>query len=324
MNPVVKNALLVLDALAGWRGETFAVDGNLLLSATGLTVEEINDSVEYLKSKRAVDTLDFIGSHPFRFGQVSITGLGYFLRHELRGVAGGTDVHASPAPLLTNTPASAVGGGEKTRPDDIVPALPRQSHDEVKCLRMFLASPGDLQDERRAGRTVVDEVNRVVSELDWLVQLLGWEDTLPGAQRAQELINVDVRRCHLFVGMLWKRWGSHTGKFTSGFAEEYAIARELNGLQGPGLPEIWLFFKQIPQADRDAPDEQLRQVTAFQESIMQARQPFAKQFSSTDDWTRLMRECMLRYILSKERQLASAAGEGAGRRAAIDRLSARR
>jgi hypothetical protein len=44
MNPVEKNARAILAKLHDWRGETFRVEGNLLLSATGLTVTEIGNA----------------------------------------------------------------------------------------------------------------------------------------------------------------------------------------------------------------------------------------------------------------------------------------
>jgi hypothetical protein len=49
MNPIEKHARAVLAKLHDWRHETFAVDGNILLSTTKLTPTEINDAVAYLK-----------------------------------------------------------------------------------------------------------------------------------------------------------------------------------------------------------------------------------------------------------------------------------
>jgi len=53
-----------------------------------------------------------------------------------------------------------------------------------RVLKVFLASPGDLAGERRAAKVVVDEVALTARELNWSIELLGWEDTLPGAPAA--------------------------------------------------------------------------------------------------------------------------------------------
>jgi hypothetical protein len=97
--------------------------------------------------------------------------------------------------------------------------------DTRRIIRVFLASPGDLQDERRAAKAVVDEFNKLWADaLGHHVELVGWEDTLSQYGRPQGLINQDLARCELVIGMMWKRWGtppSKTGPYTSGFEEEF-------------------------------------------------------------------------------------------------------
>src|SRR5690242_12370068 len=114
------------------------------------------------------------------------------------------------------------------------------SHDNRKVLVVFIGSPGDVVEERQATRKAVDRVNRTLKTIGWQIGLRGWEDTLPGHGRPQELINADVHACKLFIGLLYARWGSPSGKFSSGFEEEYRLALELRKQQG--APEIWLFF----------------------------------------------------------------------------------
>src|SRR5690348_12998077 len=91
-------------------------------------------------------------------------------------------------------------------------------------------------------------------QLGWHLELLGWEDTVPGYARPQELINRDVDSCDLFIGDLHERWGTPTGTFTSGFEEEFTRARERR--QRTDSPEIWLFFKSMsPSVVRDPGDQ---------------------------------------------------------------------
>ncbi len=126
-------------------------------------------------------------------------------------------------------------------------------------LTIFLASPSDLKEERNLVRNIVNRVNKVLSRrVEWHIDLLGWEDTLPGYSRPQSLINIDVDACDLFVGILWRRWGQETGEYSSGFEEEFVRAQERR--KKTGSPEIWLFFKTIDEENAKDPGEQLKKV----------------------------------------------------------------
>ena len=76
--------------------------------------------------------------------------------------------------------------------------LPTQ---QINVLRVFLASPSDLEDERKMTKKMVDRLNRTIRDTGWTVELLGWEDRLPGYGRPQAQINEDVDACDLFLGL---------------------------------------------------------------------------------------------------------------------------
>ena len=122
-------------------------------------------------------------------------------------------------------------------------------HNTRKIVRAFLASPGDLEEERKAIRDVVDEFNESwANELGYQIELVGWEETVAGFGRPQHLINKDLDRCDLFLGMIWKRWGTPpdlNGDYSSGFEEEFE--RSIVRCEQTGSPEISLFFKQVPK-----------------------------------------------------------------------------
>ena len=165
----------------------------------------------------------------------------------------------------------------------------------LKVLRVFLASPGDLAEERRAARRVVEELNSVFCrEFDWHVELYGWEDTLPGSGRPQGLINKEVAECNLFVGVLWRRWGHPTGKYSSGFEEEFELARDR--WSGSAEPEIWLCFKEVEPEQRKDPGEQLARVLAFRQKQVDAREVLFKEFKAAEDWETGFRTWLLAYV----------------------------
>ena len=167
-----------------------------------------------------------------------------------------------------------------------------------KILRAFLASPGDLQDERRAIRDVVVEFNESwADELGYQVELLGWEETVAGYGRPQHLINQEVDRCDLFIGMIWKRWGtppSGGGEFTSGFHEEFR--RSMIRRERSGIPEISLFFKTIPEEFRIDPGDDLKRVLEFKEQIVSEKRILFQQFSTVRDIEGLVRKCVTKYV----------------------------
>lgn len=161
-----------------------------------------------------------------------------------------------------------------------------------KILYTFLASPGDLQEEREAIRDVVDEFNESwADELGYQIELLGWENTVAGFGRPQELINQDVDRCDLFIGLIYKRWGTppdKEGKFSSGFHEEFkrSIARR----EDSGSPEVALFFKDIPKEFMDDPGDDLKRIQEFKETIIAEKKILFKKFSTTREIEKLVRK----------------------------------
>ena len=76
-----------------------------------------------------------------------------------------------------------------------------------KVLYTFLASPDNLQEERKAAYKIIAGINEsLADELGYQIEPLGWEDTPASFGRPQAIINQDVDRCDLFIGLIWKRW----------------------------------------------------------------------------------------------------------------------
>ena len=167
-----------------------------------------------------------------------------------------------------------------------------------KILRTFLASPGDLQDERKAIRDVVDEFNESWADnLGYQIELLGWEDTVAGFGRPQELINQDVDRCDLFIGLIWKRWGTppdKDGKFSSGFQEEFE--RSMARREHSGSPEIALFFKEISDEFMEDPGEDLKRVLEFRKKIIADKKILSPNFSTIQDIEKRVRKLMAAHV----------------------------
>lgn len=177
-----------------------------------------------------------------------------------------------------------------------------------KVLTIFLASPGDLAAERDETRHVVERLNRfVTAHLGWHIDLLGWEDTSPGFARPQEKINADVDACDLFLGLIWQRWGSPTGTYTSGFHEEFE--RALNRRRSTQSPEIWLFFKKVPEDRLVDPGEQLLQVINFRKVIEERRELLFHEFNDVADWSRKIYDWLATHTIRLSQTTASPESE---------------
>ncbi len=85
----------------------------------------------------------------------------------------------------------------------------RQSMSDVRTIRVFIASPGDLAVERAAFKQVLEELNAGFGDaLDIQFEPLGWEDTLAATgRRSQEVINREIDRCDVFILAMHRRWG---------------------------------------------------------------------------------------------------------------------
>src|SRR5215208_2347008 len=148
----------------------------------------------------------------------------------------------------------------------------------------FIASPCDVADEREAAKEVIEDLNKSLRKNHWQIDIVGCEDTAPGVGRPQELINKDVDVCDIFIGILWRRWGSQTGEYSSGFEEEFE--RAIRRAKETGSPQVWLAFKQIdPEFLKDT-GEQLQKVMAFRQKQI-------------DQWKSLLRGWVLEYVFSQ-------------------------
>jgi hypothetical protein len=52
---------------------------------------------------------------------------------------------------------------------------------KVEVIRVFIASPSDLSEERRLFPEILDQINDIkAASLNYQLEPLGWEDALPG------------------------------------------------------------------------------------------------------------------------------------------------
>ncbi|MDE0400244.1 MAG: DUF4062 domain-containing protein [Candidatus Poribacteria bacterium] len=171
-------------------------------------------------------------------------------------------------------------------------------NDSYKILRIFIASPSDLKEERKVVREEIEEFNRSwASEFGYRLEPAGWEETVSGCGRPQQLINQGVDRCHLFIGMVWRRWGTppdNDGNYSSGFEEEFD--RMMKRREENDHLEVSLFFKKISDECKKNPDKQLKRVLEFREKMDEEKKIFYQEFEEIQDIARLARDKIRAFV----------------------------
>jgi HEAT repeat protein len=165
-----------------------------------------------------------------------------------------------------------------------------------RVLRVFLASPNDVAEERAAAERVVSDVNKILGRrLGLHVDLHKWEEKSPEFGRPQSIINPDVDRCNVFVGLLWERWGHPSGRYSSGFEEEFERARARH--KKTGEPKIWLVFKEPrPEKSTDL-GPQLSGVLAFREGLIKANEALFTDVRDANQWERKLHNWLTEHLL---------------------------
>lgn len=157
-------------------------------------------------------------------------------------------------------------------------------------IKVMIASPGDVADERAIAQTVIHEWN-AVNSVDRRTVLLpvAWETHAAPAmgERAQEIINKQLLRdADLLIAIFWTRIGTPTGDQPSGSVEE--VREHIRA----GKPAM-LYFSTTPVRPDSVDPAQFEALTAFKtecraqglveefESKSQFREKLSRQLAQT-------------------------------------------
>ena len=136
-------------------------------------------------------------------------------------------------------------------------------------IQVVLASPSDLQEERKMIKELINSLNPLYMKNDICIDLRMWENVTPGmnADGPQGLIDIDLEipKADLFICLYWKRIGTPlTNESVAGTEHELNLA--LDSYHQRRKPDIKAFFKTV------SPDEVNPDVEKIQ-SIAKKLQP---------------------------------------------------
>ncbi|POZ50232.1 SUMF1/EgtB/PvdO family nonheme iron enzyme [Methylovulum psychrotolerans] len=181
----------------------------------------------------------------------------------------------------------------------------------LQTYHIFLASPGDMNDERQMVREFFQDYNRTTANHQGLeFKVIDWQNySHAGVGRAQKLITEQTLTQYqgslvLLVGLLGQRFGTPTDIYESGTEEEFQTAMKFRAEQG-GWPEIKWFFRQEwgKQGPPNNPQQlmiasnQWQKVLDFK-SQLQTKKPLflTADFASTDDFKDIFSHDLLLWL----------------------------
>ena len=137
-----------------------------------------------------------------------------------------------------------------------------------RVVRVFVASPRDVQDERSRMPKVVESLNRTVGKLlNVVVELWRWEaDGVPAVGSPQSLADVELDAADVVLVIFWNRLGTPASAAgTTGTEGE--VLRALERWSKARRPQVMVYFSQRP-ARLDRPElEQRLKLLEFREHI---------------------------------------------------------
>ena len=174
-------------------------------------------------------------------------------------------------------------------------------------LSIFVASPGDVSEERDRVDDIVHELNVAhARRTGFRLEVLRWERDVSSAairEDAQAIITDQISQDYdVFLGIFWHKFGSPTKKAESGTEEEYRRAKE-RFEKDPESVRLMLYFKDAPPLSMDEFDaDQFKKVIEFRSQV--EKEVFYRKFGDTDSFANTIRIDLTKLIY----EMATASG----------------
>jgi hypothetical protein len=167
--------------------------------------------------------------------------------------------------------------------------------DKITLLRIFVASPGDVSEERQLLDREVDTLNRTLGVTQGArFELEKWEThTWPGfGLDAQAVINEQIEPYDIFVGIMWARIGTPTLRAASGTIEEFDNAYALWATHK--RPTILLYFRNTPFQPKGKEQRQQHEAVSEFRKAVKAKGGLFRSYDAPTEFARLAYEHLYR------------------------------
>ncbi|HEX5733352.1 MAG TPA: hypothetical protein VF131_11010 [Blastocatellia bacterium] len=170
---------------------------------------------------------------------------------------------------------------------------------EITQLKVFVSCPGDVEKEKQLVHILCNEINQGFQDrCNVSLMMVEWrESVVPQfGPRPQQIINEQIGEYDVFIGILWKRFGTppgatnpHTGQdYDSGTEEEFETAYDR--WKQHGDPLINFYFKQDANSIPSFSEmESLQKVLRFKEKLKREYRGWVIDFEGELDFERKLR-----------------------------------
>lgn len=169
----------------------------------------------------------------------------------------------------------------------------------VQIYKCFIASPSDTILERGICDKVFNEINKSLGEIyNFRIESLKWEnDVRPSfGVDGQDVINKQIGNSYdLFIGIMYKKFGTPTSRAESGTEEEFNIAYQR--YVDNNLSEIMMYFNnKAPESLSDINISEYQKVDSFKEKVSKAGGLY-HQYSGAEEFTNSLRKHLQQYFI---------------------------
>jgi hypothetical protein len=183
--------------------------------------------------------------------------------------------------------------------------------DKIRRIKIFVASPGDLAEERNLLPNVIQEINlnitAIAPEKKVLLDFIRWETHISPVigPRIQDHINNQLPDYDIFIGIMWKRFGTPTGSFGSGTEEEFnrAYSKWKKDNKFPILFYFCQYSSTLPRSIDEV--DELKKVLHFKENL--TNKGLICEYNSHNEFADIVRRHL---VLTLSKILSSTANQG--------------
>ena len=174
--------------------------------------------------------------------------------------------------------------------------------EDLKKYRVFIASPGGLQRERRDFGTMINEYSELEAEPRGIMFTpVGWEKIPGGVGRPQSGINKELERSDYLLLVLWDRWGSSPSRnsksgYSSGTEEEYHVARRCYEDKSKPMKDIIVCFKRLTAQQKELGGEQLGKVLEFKRKLEEEQYLRYHEFDGPKGFQTILRRQLAQWV----------------------------
>lgn len=172
---------------------------------------------------------------------------------------------------------------------------------QAQILRIVVASPNDVMDERNILEEVAAELNRgIAKDRSLHIEISRWEtDAFPGfhVDGPQGIIDfaLNIEDCDLLIGIFWKRFGTPTKDAKSGTEHEFRKAYE--AWKRNGHPQIMFYFNEQNYSLKTKEQwEQLGQVIDFKTAFPE--EGLFRSYTDKFEFEKLVRLNLTKFVLN--------------------------